>query len=96
MTRTVTAAEAREHLADCLRDVEQGEHVVITRYGKPVAVLVDPARLERLERLDAASPQEGLAGLVGKYSDGDDIAAALDALVAERGASRPIEPPGER
>lgn len=95
MTKTVTAAEAKTHLADCLRDVEQGQQVVITRYGKPVAVLVDPAELERLVRLRAASPQEGLAGLVGKYADGPDLAAALDAVVAERSGSRPLQVPDE-
>lgn len=86
MTKTVTAAQAKAHLADCLRDVEQGEQVVITRDGKPVAVLVDPVELERRNRLRAASPEGGLAGLVGNYQDGPDFAAAVDAVVPERGS----------
>lgn len=91
MTKTVTAAEAKTRLADCLRDVEQGGQVVITRYGKPVAVLVGPDDLLRLERLRSASPSDGLAGLAGMYADGPDLAAELDALVAERSVGREIE-----
>jgi len=37
--RTVTAREANQHFAALLRDASAGERVVITRRGKPVAVL---------------------------------------------------------
>ena len=36
----VSVAEAMNHLSELLRSVEEGEHVVITRNGKPVAQLV--------------------------------------------------------
>ena len=37
---TVSVSEAKSHLSRLLRSVEQGEEVVITRDGKPVAKLV--------------------------------------------------------
>jgi prevent-host-death family protein len=36
----VTVSEAKTHLSRLLRQVEEGEEVVITRGGKPVARLV--------------------------------------------------------
>lgn len=95
MSKTMSAAAAKSQFADCLREVEHGQDVVITRYGRPVAVLVDPSELEQLRRLRASSPGEGLAGLVGRYADGEDLSLALDAIVAERGAMRPAAAPDE-
>ncbi len=89
MAKTVSAAAAKTHFADALRDAESGETVVITRYGKPVAVLVHPALVSELERLKAAGSGGGLAGLVGRYADGNELADALDEQ-AERGDGRPL------
>lgn len=38
--RTVGAFEAKTHLAQLLEHVQQGEEVLITRHGRPVARLV--------------------------------------------------------
>ena len=38
-----TMSEARAALATLLDEVERGEHVTITRHGKPAARLVSPA-----------------------------------------------------
>lgn len=43
-TKTYTAAEAREHFAKILDAVEQGEIVVITKHGTPVAQLTRAAK----------------------------------------------------
>ena len=37
--RTVTAEEAEQSFEDCLASAEAGEEVIITREGKPTAVL---------------------------------------------------------
>jgi len=37
--RTVNVAEAKAHLSEILDKVEAGEEVVITRHGKPVALV---------------------------------------------------------
>jgi len=39
---TVSIAEAKSHLPQLVRAVEEGETVVITRHGKPVACLGRP------------------------------------------------------
>ena len=47
MVLEVGAFEAKTHLSKLLERVQNGDRVVITRRGKPVAVLVAPAELER-------------------------------------------------
>lgn len=54
--------------------------VVITRYGQPVAALVGIEELAQLKRLRARGPTDGLAGLVHRWDDGDELATALDQL----------------
>jgi len=75
--RTVGAYEAKARLAELLRAVERGEHVVITRHGRPVAELrpVSPAGRDSLEEVVArllarrrrhAIPREEIAPMVGE------------------------------
>ena len=45
---TVGAFEAKTHLSTLLEKVSQGEEVVITRHGKPVARLVPVVVADRL------------------------------------------------
>lgn len=45
-SRTVSVAEAKAHLSELLDAVEKGEHVEITRRGKPIADIV-PKEPER-------------------------------------------------
>lgn len=90
MARTLSAAEAKAHLAEALRAVESGETVTITRYGRPVAVLVPSEWADQLERLRAAGPGSGLGGLIGRYSDGDELADALDQVAASRTPGRDL------
>lgn len=47
----MAVSEAREHLADVIESATRtGEPVILTRRGKPVAVVVDPDVFERLLR----------------------------------------------
>lgn len=51
----VTVSEARERLADLANRVEYGNRrVIITRHGKPVAVLVSAADFLKLQQIEAA------------------------------------------
>lgn len=45
MGRTVSVAEAKSHLSELLKAVEDGETIAITRRGRPVASL-SPVRSE--------------------------------------------------
>jgi prevent-host-death family protein len=86
--KTITAAEAKNRFAESLRLVDKGNIVVITRYGKPVAALVGPENLAQLERLKARVPEEGLAGLVGRWKDSGEFCDALEDVVESRSIGR--------
>ena len=47
MTKTISLREANQAFSRCIREVEAGEEITITRRGEPVARLV-PARRERV------------------------------------------------
>ena len=78
MNRSVPLAEAKATLSDCIREVEGGKSVLITRHGKPVAALVHPRDLDNLERLKKAGPEGGLASLAGGWEGSDELARLLD------------------
>lgn len=75
--RSVGAFEAKTHLSELLAAVEQGETVVITRRGRPVARLVpepsSPDRAAAIARIRA------LRERVGAPFTLDDILTARDA-----------------
>jgi prevent-host-death family protein len=49
----ISIAEAHNRLSHWLRQVEKGKIVRITRRGKPVGVIIDPAEYERLRQVQA-------------------------------------------
>ena len=53
MTITVGAFEAKTHLSTLLDRVGEGEEVIITKHGKPVARLVSAAQVDRARVNDA-------------------------------------------
>jgi prevent-host-death family protein len=81
---SMTVSEARAALPDLLTRVEGGEEVVITRHGRPVAVVVRPdalrsrragaalASAERVHELLTGARAGGLpepGGLTGRRAD---------------------------
>ena len=66
---TVGAFEAETHLSSLLERVAEGEEVVITKHGKPVAQLVGVAHIDRerlnpaVEKLKLLRKQSTLGGL---------------------------------
>ncbi|HEX2163230.1 MAG TPA: type II toxin-antitoxin system Phd/YefM family antitoxin [Thermoanaerobaculia bacterium] len=91
MTKTAPASEVKENFAEYVRSVEGGESVVITRYGRPVAVLLSASRYERMERLTEPTADAGLAGLAGRWEDGDELADELERVVRARAAVRALD-----
>ena len=73
MSKTISLALAKTQLAECVREAEQGQSIIITRHGKPVAALVATEDLEHLERLRKAGPEAGLAGLAGGWEGSDEL-----------------------
>jgi prevent-host-death family protein len=71
---TKTIAEAKAHLSECLRRAEDGESIVLTRHGKPIAALVPIELLLQLDRLRAAGPEGGLASVAGGWKGSEEVA----------------------
>ncbi len=71
MARIVPFTEARAHLTELLDDVEaRHEHVVITRLGRPAAVLVSNEEWEALEEtLEILQDEETLTALRDSEND---------------------------
>jgi len=82
--RSVSLAEAKAKLSECVREAEGGDFVVITRHGKPVAALVAADELERLEILRAAGPEGGLASLTAGWEGSEDLADLLSSRERDR------------
>jgi prevent-host-death family protein len=57
MSSEIPVTQAREELADLINRVAYGhERIVLTRHSKPVACLVPPEDLARLEGSEQAAP----------------------------------------
>lgn len=78
MNKSVSVAEAKANLSMCIREVESGDPVVITRHGKPVAALVRAEDLDHLERLRRAGPEGGLASLAGGWEGSEELVSRLE------------------
>ena len=77
MEKNISVAEAKATFSECIRKVEAGSAVLITRHGKPVAALVSPSDLEHIERLRKAGPESGLAGIAGGWENSEELATIL-------------------
>jgi len=84
VAKTVPFTEARAHLSDLMDEVEQRhEHVVITRNGRPAAVVVAADEYERLEEtLEILGDENTLAAL--RESEEDVRAGRLHTLDSVR------------
>ena len=88
MHKTLSAAAAKARFADCVREAEHGAPILITRHGKAVAALVAAGDLKAIQRLRAAGPRAGLAGVLGGWEGSEEIVLALSR--SQRSRSRRI------
>ena len=87
MGASMSIADAKAQLASAVRSAEQGHTVIITRRGKAVAALVPAEDVAQLERLRAAGPRAGLAGIAGGWEGSDELAD--DVATGRRSPPRP-------
>lgn len=78
MQKSISIAEAKAAFSECIRQVESGSSVLITRHGKLVAALVRPDDFEHLERLKKAGPEGGLASIAGGWEDSGELIEILE------------------
>lgn len=78
MAKTLSITRAKTNFSAAVREAESGETVVITRHGRPVAALIDADDLDQLERLRAAGPEDGLAGVAGGWEGSEELAEIVD------------------
>jgi len=77
VSRTLSVAQAKATFAACVRWAEDGEPIIISRHGKPVAALVQVSDVERLQQLRAAGPEGGLASLAGGWKASSELARLM-------------------
>jgi len=75
---TISLAEAKAELSACIRSVEGGDDVIITRHGKPVVALVRVEDFDQLKRLRKLGPEGGLASLAGGWEGSEELVHNLD------------------
>ena len=90
MSRNLSIVEAKSHLSDCIRDVEHGGTVLITRHGKAVAALVPAEILEHVERLRKAGPNGGLASLAGGWKGSEELVRFLERSKRTKPRKHPV------
>ncbi len=80
----VGAFEAKNKLSALLDRVEQGEEIIITRHGRPVARLIPST-----EGIDRSKVQAALQRMRDRATQAELGAFDWEALKADRDASRP-------
>ena len=88
MNGTIGLTEARERLTEILERVLEGERVVVTRYGSPVAAIV-PAPPDA----DEGDRPAGLGAFAGAAASRRALYATVVEVVASRSLARDREPP---
>jgi prevent-host-death family protein len=78
MKSSISVAEAKARFSECIRQVETGTAVVVTRHGKPVAAIVPPNDVKHLERLRKAGPEKGLVSIAGGWDDSEELVKILE------------------
>lgn len=75
---TIASRDLRNHTADVLRRVRDGERVVVTVHGEPVAELVPPRSAKRPEFISRGDLVALLAGASADAGLRDDLRAQGD------------------
>lgn len=83
--RQVNLAKAKNCLSEFVsRAAYAGEHIIITKRGKPFAAIISIEDLELLRKVQAGSPEEGLFGAVGMAPELEEVAEKAMEAYKER------------
>ena len=82
INKEVSVAEAKKHLSELLGRVAYGgERIMISKRGKPMAVLIPPS--------EEGSAEEHLSKVEGWLESGDPFFEAIDQIVHDRASHLP-------
>ena len=70
MSKTITLREANQAFSRCIREVEAGEEITITRRGEPVARIVP---IRKKKRVLTPEQEAALARTVARMKQGWDL-----------------------
>lgn len=73
MEQRISLREANQHLSHYIKAVEQGEEIIITRRGTPIARLVPVAKKRQLSPEQVAALKRTLTRMKRGYSLGGTI-----------------------
>jgi prevent-host-death family protein len=86
----LSIAEAKARFADVIRRAEHNEPIVVTRYGTPVAVVLNIADYQDLQRGREAAGAGGLASIAGGWPGSAGLADDLEQLQRTRSLPRKL------
>ena len=75
----ITVSEAKSHFAELLKRAEAGEHIIVTRHGKPIARIEGIEKPKSLPRIGALIVING-----GQIEMADDFDKPLEAFAEYR------------
>lgn len=78
MAKNISITRAKAQFAACIIEVEQGESILITRHGKPVAALVPAVEYEQFERLHQTRSEQGLASVAGSWEGAEELVQEIE------------------
>jgi len=74
----ISLTKAKAHLSSCIRTVETGEPITITKYGKPIVALVKISDFTLLNQSHQKGQEKGLASIAGGWNGSEELANILD------------------
>lgn len=90
-TTPISVAKAKSHISELIAKIQYSqERFIITRRDKPVAAFVS---LDDLKILEQYKEKQGLAAIVGKWQDFDEVTDAMgdiETLRASGGKGRDV------
>jgi prevent-host-death family protein len=90
MTSEIPVTQARDELSDLINRVAYGhERIILTRHSKPVACLVPPEDLERLEQVSQERINLAATGPVLDISQSSAAPAPLPIAAQHRAPGEP-------
>ena len=82
MVEEVSVAEVKSRFSEYVAKVAYThQRLIITKRNKPIAALVD---LNTLQRVENKNEKRGLASIIGKWCDSEDLAENIENVIKTR------------